>query len=122
MSEIENKANGIVTPKKEKNTRIPYEHQTDAMKAWNALEKKKESYSGLIVLPTGAGKTYTAATWLLKNALDKKKKILWIAHRQFLLDQAADAFQSFAFAEQMPHISSFIYRIIFIIVFLLFNK
>lgn len=112
MSEIENKANGIVTPKKEKNTRIPYEHQTDAMKAWNALEEKKESYSGLIVLPTGAGKTYTAATWLLKNALDKKKKILWIAHRQFLLDQAADAFQSFAFAEQMPHISSFVYRII----------
>ncbi len=112
MSEIENKATGIITPKKAKNTRIPYEHQIDAMKAWNTLEGKKESYSGLIVLPTGAGKTYTAATWLLKNALDKKKKILWIAHRQFLLDQAADAFQSFAYAEQMPHISSFVYRII----------
>jgi superfamily II DNA or RNA helicase len=49
---------------------------------------------------------------MLKNALDNKKKVLWIAHRQFLLEQAADAFQSYAYAEQMPHISSFAYRII----------
>lgn len=44
--------------------------------------------------------------------MDKGKKILWIAHRHFLLDQAADAFQNYAYAEQMPHISSFTYRII----------
>ena len=112
MDFIETKANGVVTPKQGKNTRIPYEHQKDAMEALSNLDAMKSSYSGLIVLPTGGGKTYTAATWLLKNALDQKKKILWIAHRQFLLDQAADAFQSFAYAEQMPHISSFTYRII----------
>ncbi len=104
MDFIETKANGVVTPKQGKNTRIPYEHQKDAMEALSNLDAMKSLYSGLIVLPTGGGKTYTAATWLLKNALDQKKKILWIAHRQFLLDQAADAFQSFAYAEQMPHI------------------
>lgn len=112
MDFIETKSNGIIKPKQGKNTRIPYEHQRDAMDALTRLNEEKVSYSGLIVLPTGGGKTYTAATWLLKNALDQKKKILWIAHRQFLLDQAADAFQSFAYAEQMPHISSFSYRII----------
>lgn len=112
MDLIETKANGIITPKQGKNTRIPYEHQKDAMVALTKLNDNKESYSGLIVLPTGGGKTYTAATWLLKNALDQRKKILWIAHRHFLLDQAADAFQSFAYAEQMPHISSFAFRII----------
>ena len=112
MNHIETKANGIITPKQGKNTRIPYEHQKDAMDALTKLNDNKESYSGLIVLPTGGGKTYTAASWLLKNALDQRKKILWIAHRYFLLDQAADAFQSFAYAEQMPHISSFAFRII----------
>ena len=81
MDYIETKANGIITPKQGKNTRIPYEHQKDAMDALTNLDNIKSSYSGLIVLPTGGGKTYTAATWLLKNAVDKGKKILWIAHR-----------------------------------------
>ena len=112
MDYIETKANGIITPKQGKNTRIPYEHQKDAMNALTNLDNSKSSYSGLIVLPTGGGKTYTAATWLLKNAVNKGTKVLWIAHRQFLLDQAVDAFQSYAYAEQMPHISSFTYRII----------
>ena len=79
-----------------------------------ALDKinKEESYSTLVVLPTGGGKTYTASMWLLKNAIDKKKKILWIAHRQMLLDQAAESFQKFAYTEVVPHISSFRFRIV----------
>ena len=112
MEFYETKANGIIKPQQGKNIRIPYEHQKDAMDALTELNANNPSYSGLIVLPTGGGKTYTAATWMLKNALDNKKKVLWIAHRQFLLEQAADAFQSYAYAEQMPHISSFAYRII----------
>ena len=54
-------------------------------------------YSTMIVLPTGGGKTYTMSMWLLKNALDQKKKILWIAHRQMLLDQAAEVIVSTTF-------------------------
>lgn len=112
MDYIETRANGEIKPKQGKSTRIPYDHQKIAMQALTALDNSSKTYSGLIVLPTGGGKTYTAATWLLKNALDQQKKILWIAHRHFLLDQAADAFQSYAYAEQMPHISSFTYRVI----------
>ena len=79
-----------------------------------ALDKmnQESSYSTLVVLPTGGGKTYTASMWLLKNAIDKKKKILWIAHRQMLLDQAAESFQKFAYKEVVPHISSFCFRIV----------
>lgn len=112
MGYVETISNGIIKPKQGKNTRIPYDHQKEAMAALTRLDEEKGTYSGLIVLPTGGGKTYTAATWLLKNALDNNKKVLWIAHRQFLLDQAAEAFQSYAYAEQMPHISSFTYRIV----------
>lgn len=72
----------------------------------------RPAYSTLVVLPTGGGKTYTASMWLLKNALDKRKKILWIAHRQMLLDQAAESFQKYAYAEAIPHVSSFRFRVI----------
>ena len=108
---IEVKSFGEVYPKKGTNTRTPYEHQKKAMACLDKVNSSP-AYSTLVVLPTGGGKTYTASMWLLKNALDKKKKILWIAHRQMLLDQAAESFQKFAYAEVIPHISSFRFRVI----------
>lgn len=108
---IEVTSNGKVTAKQGTNSRSPYPHQTDAMAKLNLIDQES-SFSTLVVLPTGGGKTYTASTWLLKNAIDKKKKIIWIAHRQMLLDQAAESFQKFAYAEAMPHISEFTYRIV----------
>lgn len=108
---IEVKSYGKVFPKKGANDRILYAHQKGAMENLDLINGSKQ-YSTMIVLPTGAGKTYTASIWLLKNALDQKKKILWIAHRQMLLDQAAESFQKFAYSEVMPHIPFFQYRII----------
>ena len=108
---IEVKSYGDIFPKKGTNTRTPYEHQKKAMEALDKMNREA-SYSTLVVLPTGGGKTYTASMWLLKNAIDKKKKILWIAHRQMLLDQAAESFQKFAYTEVVPHISSFCFRIV----------
>ncbi len=109
---IEFPAAGEVRPIPSANTRHPYQHQLDAIKALDRMDSENISYSTLIVLPTGGGKTYTASTWLLRNALDKGKKILWLAHRQTLLDQAAESFQKFAYATEISHISSFNYRIV----------
>ena len=108
---IEVKSFGDIFPKKGTNTRTPYEHQKKAMEALDKMNQEP-SYNTLVVLPTGGGKTYTASMWLLKNAIDKKKKILWIAHRQMLLNQAAESFQKFAYTEVVPHISSFCFRIV----------
>lgn len=108
---VELKSFGDIFPKKGTNTRTPYEHQKKAMEALDKMNQEA-SYSTLVVLPTGGGKTYTASMWLLKNAIDKRKKILWIAHRQMLLDQAAESFQKFAYTEVVPHISSFCFRIV----------
>lgn len=106
---MEVKSFGDIFPKKGTNIRTPYEHQKKAMEALDKMNQES-SYSTLVVLPTGGGKTYTASMWLLKNAIDKK--ILWIAHRQMLLDQAAESFQKFAYKEVVPHISSFCFRIV----------
>ena len=105
-------AAGEVHPLPGSNTRHPYRHQLDAIRALDRMDEENASYSTLVVLPTGGGKTYTASTWLLRHALDKRKKILWLAHRQTLLDQAAESFQKFAYAAEIPHISSFRYRIV----------
>lgn len=103
--EIEVKSFGKVLPKTGNNTRTLYEHQRMALENLNLINQKLD-YSTLLVLPTGGGKTYTASTWLLRNALDQYTKILWLAHRQMLLEQAAESFQKYAYAETIPHISS----------------
>jgi len=50
----------------------------------------------LLVIPTGGGKTRTAAKSVIRllteKVIEHNKKILWVAHRDFLLGQAKDAF------------------------------
>ena len=54
-----------------------FKHQNDAIKILNdkILSTGKNPFAGLLVLPTGGGKTLTATYWLLKNYTDKNKKI-----------------------------------------------
>lgn len=109
--EVERRSFGTISRKKGKNLRTPYKHQLDAMKALSRINTE-EDFSTLVVLPTGGGKTYTASSWLLKNALNENKKILWIAHRHMLLEQAAESFEKFAYPESMSNIESFEFRIV----------
>ena len=102
---------GSIIKIKEKNTRPSYQHQIEAKQNLDRMNKL-DSFSTLVVLPTGGGKTYTAATWLLKNAIDKHKKVLWIAHRQMLIEQALETFKEYPYEEYLPNISSFNFRII----------
>ncbi|WP_373838227.1 DEAD/DEAH box helicase family protein [Methanospirillum sp.] len=88
-----------------------YQHQKDAL-------QKLDPYSGIIpfkgllVLPTGGGKTLTASYWLAKNYINKGKKILWIAHRHELLEQAKVTFWQIAYSSLIKERDSFNYRII----------
>jgi superfamily II DNA or RNA helicase len=91
-----------------------YKHQNDAIQNLNdkILHDEKSSYVGLLVLPTGSGKTLTATYWLLKNYTDRNKKILWIAHRHELLEQAKNSFVQLAYSDILKNRTSFNYRII----------
>jgi len=100
-----------VTVKQGKNPRHLYPHQVEAITALDAVNKK-DSFNSLLVLPTGAGKTMTSSTWLLRTALDNKKKVLWIAHRHLLLEQAADSFTVNAYSDNLLNCTSFKYRIV----------
>jgi ATP-dependent helicase IRC3 len=92
-----------------------YKHQEDAIENLQSkiIKSNKNPFAGLLVLPTGGGKTLTAAYWLAKNFLDKDKKILWIAHRHELLEQAKQTFhERLAFKDVFSSKTSFNYRII----------
>lgn len=92
-----------------------YEHQEKAF--YNLQEKiiktNKNPFAGLLVLPTGGGKTLTAGHWICKNYLDKGKKVLWLAHRHELLEQAKSTFaEKLAFNDIFENKTSFNYRLI----------
>lgn len=100
-----------ITVRQGKNPQRLYPHQLEAIAALNEINKHA-FFNTLVVLPTGAGKTMTATSWLLPNAIDNQKKILWIAHRNLLLEQAADSFAVNAFSEVVVNRTSFKYRIV----------
>lgn len=94
-----------------KNPRHLYPHQADAIRELNAINRRAK-FSTLLVLPTGAGKTMTAVTWLLQSAIEHSKKVLWLAHRHLLLEQAADSFTNNAYSDNLINRTSFKYRIV----------
>lgn len=108
---IENINAQTITPALGKNPRQLYEHQEEAIRKLDAMDKRGP-FRTLLVLPTGGGKTLTAAYWLLRNAVDQNKKILWLAHKHLLLEQAAEAFARNAYTDTMVNRTVFNYRII----------
>jgi superfamily II DNA or RNA helicase len=73
-----------------------YEFQKDAVeKLTDSLIKENKS-AGLLVMPTGSGKTRTTVYFLLKKLISQGYQVVWLTHRHMLIDQTADAFYNFA--------------------------
>ncbi len=74
--------------------REPFQPQASAFEALSKVFTfPVDGYKGgLLVLPTGSGKTFTAVNWICRNVLPKKMKILWLAQSSYLLNQASKAF------------------------------
>ena len=78
----------------------PYDHQKEA---WNHMDKHyidDNKNRGMVVLPTGAGKTTVAAYWLIRKYINEGYRVLWLSHRVELLEQAFDTFRSFSYLIQ----------------------
>ena len=67
-----------------------YQQETLALVRKAAREGKRP----ILVLPTGGGKTLTAVLGIVKPSADKGARVLWIAHRSELIDQAASAMRA----------------------------
>ena len=70
--------------------KTPFEHQRSAFEALNKCFEfgAENGKGGLLVLPTGAGKTFTTVKWLCDNVLTRNIRVLWLANSYYLLDQA----------------------------------
>jgi superfamily II DNA or RNA helicase len=67
----------------------PFPHQTVALDKLHKWSKNKDAEpGGILVLPTGGGKTYTAWHFLCSGLLSEGYKVLWLAHTHHLLEQA----------------------------------
>jgi superfamily II DNA or RNA helicase len=101
---------GQIEVKTGKNDKELYAHQKEAIIKLD--EKNKSPFEGLLVLPTGGGKTLTAIHWLLRNFIDQRKKVLWIAHRHELLDQAFETLIFSACSSLLKDVEKFRYCVI----------
>jgi ATP-dependent helicase IRC3 len=68
----------------------PASHQKQAIEAlWNWYQASGSAKAGgILVLPTGGGKTFTALRFTARAPLSDGYKVLWLAHTHHLLDQA----------------------------------
>ncbi|MDR2180305.1 MAG: DEAD/DEAH box helicase family protein [Synergistaceae bacterium] len=66
--------------------------QREAVSALQKAFLQGDRKSGLLVMPTGSGKTMTTAYFLLRYMIPAGYQVVWLAHRHLLLDQAAGAF------------------------------
>ncbi|MDB5310202.1 MAG: putative helicase [Gemmataceae bacterium] len=73
----------------------PAPHQQQALQALDRWYKSApaEPRGGILVLPTGGGKTFTAGHFLCRNPLSDGFRVLWLAHTHHLLEQAFAGFE-----------------------------
>ncbi len=85
--------------KQERDTRRPHSYQLDAwnrLSAENAQAEATGKFEGILAMPTGSGKTFTTVHWLYEHVLNASGRVLWLAHRYELLEQAANEFYRLA--------------------------
>lgn len=73
----------------------PAPHQAKALgelAKWYEM-RGRSGGAGILVLPTGGGKTFTAVRFLAEGPLSDGYKVLWLAHTHHLLEQAFHCFR-----------------------------
>lgn len=73
-----------------------YDFQEDAVKTLFKQLIEDDKASGMLVMPTGSGKTRTAVYFLLKKMISQGYQVIWLTHRHLLIDQTAQNFYDFA--------------------------
>ncbi|WP_019227236.1 DEAD/DEAH box helicase [Sedimentibacter sp. B4] len=94
-----------------KRTVVFYEHQEITIQELN-FANRKENFSYIISYPPGGGKTDILAFWLSTQAINKHFKLIWICHRDFLIEQASVAFEKYAYSDIITNRESFNIRLI----------
>ncbi len=88
-------------------------YQAEAILQLNTkIKETPNHFKGLLVVPTGGGKTFIAMYWLMKYKINEGAKVLWLAHRHSLLDQAKDTLINASYKNILPDKDVISYHII----------
>lgn len=68
-----------------------YDYQKEAVEKLRDFFIDKNNQSGILVMPTGSGKTRVATRFLLQDMVAEGWQIVWLTHRAMLIEQAADS-------------------------------
>lgn len=72
---------------------LPYQKDAiDSLTNYYHLDEDEPARHGVLVMPTGSGKTFTTVSWLMNEAIPRGYKVLWLVHRRELVDQAYHEF------------------------------
>jgi superfamily II DNA or RNA helicase len=71
--------------------RALFEHQRESVQKLTRWWNQHEKNAGVLCLPTGGGKTRTAVNFVLSEVI-KKDKVIWLTHRDELMQQAIGTF------------------------------
>ena len=82
--------------RKQTSDKVPAAHQLEALEKLSEWfrEQRSNQSGGILVFPTGGGKTFTTIRFLCSNPLSKGYRVLWLAHTHHLLEQAFNTFES----------------------------
>lgn len=69
-----------------------YSYQQEANIAMQEYFLEQNGLSGILVMPTGSGKTMTSIYFLLHELSSRGYEVVWLAHRHMLVEQAANVF------------------------------
>jgi ATP-dependent helicase IRC3 len=86
----------LTAERKQPPERLPVAHQSEALEELHQWFKAKPTpkAGGILVLPTGGGKTFAAVHFLCAGPLSTGYKVLWLAHTHHLLEQAFSSFET----------------------------
>lgn len=71
-----------------KTLKMPHQQEAvDSLNRYFDINNPENPQSGLLVMPTGSGKTFTSVSWLLNTGVANGYRILWLVHRQELINQ-----------------------------------
>lgn len=73
-----------------------YSYQQEANVAMQQYFLDENGKSGILVMPTGSGKTMTSIYFLLHEMVSRGYEVIWLAHRHMLVEQADKAFYRLA--------------------------
>ena len=83
-----------------RNANVPvvplHRFQEDAVDALKKSFITDDNDAGLLVMPTGSGKTRVAAYFLLANMIKEGYQVVWLTHRHLLIEQPAENIYAFS--------------------------